>query len=315
MILASCVGYNGTWATAGVGSTAYAAGGGFQMLSFTSSSTGLGTEAQVVNTAMAGTYVPTFIDTNPSGDVLACNTVAIKAASQTAATGVQRGNVWEQATVAESTTRSWTHTVVSTSNSLLVVKLHTGQSIGGSAPTVTFNSVAMTNMSGSVCWNGTTYGENCVVVFTLVNPPSGAHTVAVTYTGTTSGVEQSEDFENVNQSTPTSGAQTANGTAASSSLTVTTGKTGDWVDDALMTGATTIAVSGSMVQDWQYDDTAYGYESADGHAPGAASVTLGWTFGGSKELAHIAFDIEQGAISEGSFRGGPSNWGGPASTQ
>jgi hypothetical protein len=269
-------------------------GGGYALINQTSSSTGLTAEAGVLNTAVSGTYVPTVADPNQGAQNYACNAVAIKSANQTATAGVTRGNIWAQQTDATSTTRSWTHTTASATNSLLVVTLHSLSSQSGVAPTVTYNSVSMTN-AGHICYNSTNYGAVCDVVFYKTAPPTGAHTVAVTYSNTTAGEEESEDFADVNQTTPITGIQSeAPATPLSTSTVTVTSALGDWVSShiAYNAGLNTIAVGGTLVQDWQAKLPATGLFVGDAYAPGAASVTSTWTSTSAVEdHAQIAFDI------------------------
>jgi hypothetical protein len=261
------------------------------------------TQVAVLNAGVAGTYVPAMIDARASTDNIACNTVAIKAASQVAQGGtIFPGNAWAQVTNTTSTTRSWTHVVAGGSNSLLVVSLHYRNSQSGFAPTVTYNSVSMTHTQLNCFNQGSGGTANCVDVFQLTAPSSGSHTVSVTYHATTDGHETSEDFSNTNQTTPITSIQNDTTANSSSSVTVTS-TTGDWVSSHFsgQSGPTSLCAANSVVQDYNLKNSANGFWGGIGHAFGSSSVTMNWTTSSTSSCpgtaigdnhTHVAFDIQ-----------------------
>jgi hypothetical protein len=258
----------------------------------------LWTEVMATNTGVAGSYVPTFQD-GSNADNDACNVVGIKAANQSTASGVYQGNGYGQFTNSNSTSRSWTHTVAGGSNRLLTVSLHYRVSQAGIAPTVTYNGASMSRTQLTCFNNGLIY---CVDVFQLLSPTSGAHGVSVTYGTATDGAEGSEDFANVNQTTPITGIQTDVTASSGSSVTVTS-TSGDWVSSRWtgQSGPTALCAASSTVQDYQKKVPLNGLWTGFGHAPGAASVTMNWTTSSTTlcpgtaigdNHAHVAFDIQ-----------------------
>lgn len=85
-------------------------------------------------------------------------------------------------TIAAATPLTWSHTCTGSDRALLV-GVSVGQlPVGGLTLTVTYNSVAMTQL-GTVASNNNTDGY--VVLFGLLAPASGANTVSVGWTGGT----------------------------------------------------------------------------------------------------------------------------------
>ena len=257
----------------------------------------LWTAVGAANTGAAGNYLPRF-QSGSSADNDACNVVAIKAASQTASTGVYPGNGYAQGTDTSSTSRSWTHTVAGGSNGLLLVKLLYRNAQSGN-PTVTYNSVSMSRVQFSCYNNGT---STCIDVYQLTSPASGAHTVSVTYTSSTDGHEASEDFSNVNQTTPVTGIQTDLTSSSGSSVTVTS-RAGDWVSSQWtgISGPTSLCAASSTNSDYVFKTPTFGVWGGFGHATGASTVTMNWTTSSTASCpgsavgdnhAHMAFDIQ-----------------------
>jgi len=166
-------------------------------------------------------------------------------------------------------------------------------------PTVTYNSVSMSRVQLSCYNNGT---STCIDAYQLTSPASGAHTVSVTYTSSTDGHEASEDFSNVNQTTPIASIQTDLTSGSGSSVTVTS-QTGDWVSSQWTgtSGPTSLCAASSTNSDYVFKIPTFGVWGGFGHALGASSVTMNWTTSSTAACpgsavgdnhAHMAFDIQ-----------------------
>jgi hypothetical protein len=126
---------------------------------------------------------------------------------------------------------SWSHTIGNHPDEILIVAANAQ---AGSNPatvtSVTYNGVPLTMLATLSA------AESAGGVWYMVNPPAGAHTVTVTYSGTFGGVgAEATSFYNVDQANPIGGfnTQTVNfGTSVSTTLTGT--NAGQLVFDALL---------------------------------------------------------------------------------
>src|SRR5579864_5912172 len=164
---------------------------------------------------------------------------------------------------------SWSHTVGSGSNRVLVVGV-----VGGCTPSVNYGGVALTQVSQVL--NNNSAG-NLTDLFVLVAPATGTNTVQVSYSGCTSDVEAgSISFTGVNQSTPLAHVTTNFGSGTNPGVTVTSAS-GDMVVDVVGNGSAITSSSQSLR--WvknQNGNTAHG-NGAQSTAAGAASVTMGYS--------------------------------------
>jgi len=167
------------------------------------------------------------------------------------------------------TSLSWSHTVGSGSNRVLVVGV-----VGNCTPSVSYGGTTLTRVA-HVNNNNTTPGSTDL--FELTNPRSGTNTVQVSYTGCTSDVEAgSISFTGVNQTTPLAHVSTNFGSGTSPQVTITSA-TGDMVVDVIGNGSTISSSSQSLR--WiknQNGNTAAG-NGAQSTALGASSVTMRYT--------------------------------------
>ncbi len=170
---------------------------------------------------------------------------------------------------ATATSASWSHTCTG-SNLVLVVGLAIGITGTGSS-SVTYNGVSMTSL-GAVNSNNATAGY--CQLFGLVNPASGANTVAITTSPAGSITGGSLSF------TGASGvgtAVTAFGSSTAPSVAVTGTTSGNVVADVVSNGST-IASSNQTLR-WLLDnnnDTAAGHGAGSTAAAGG-SVTMSYS--------------------------------------
>jgi fibronectin type 3 domain-containing protein len=164
---------------------------------------------------------------------------------------------------------SWSHTVGSGSNPVLVVGV-----VGGCTPSVTYAGVSMTH-AGQVFNNN--QSPETTDLFVLTAPATGKNTVQVSYSGCTSDVEAgSISFTGVNQSTPLAHVTTNYGSGSSAAVTVTSAS-GDMVVDVVGTGSAITSSSQTLL--WlknQNGNTGHG-NGAQSMAAGASSVTMGYS--------------------------------------
>jgi len=133
---------------------------------------------------------------------------------------------------------TWTHTVGSLSDGLLVVGCAAQGSSGGlmaDATAASFNGSAMTKVSDDL--NSTVSSrQSGVVFFILKNPTSGVHTVSTTWSSAFSNHTQhctSISYGGVSQTNPVDATTTFQGATSTATLnitsTITTTANNDWV--------------------------------------------------------------------------------------
>jgi len=186
------------------------------------------------------------------------------------------------------TSISWNHTC-SGSNRALIVAVGFNTFGGISISSVTYNSVAMTDIGGIT--NGSSRRSQ---LFKLSNPTSGDHVVQVNFSGTCSNAGgTSVSFTGAHQTTASLTGTLATATGASStppSISVSSGS-GQIVIDNLVHHPLEVVSQGSgqTLQDLSGDGGAY--ENNVSTEPGAASVTMSWTIeseGGNWSLAGVS---------------------------
>ena len=94
---------------------------------------------------------------------------------------------------------SWSHTCGTLTNGVLIVSInmHGGSTPGVSA--ISYNGVAMTQIGST--YNPVSYER--LMHYRLVNPASGAHTISITFSGTTDEVyPYASSYSGVDQTTP-----------------------------------------------------------------------------------------------------------------
>ena len=124
------------------------------------------------------------------------------------------------------TSVSWSHTTGTASNRLLVVavSVHVATGTPTNVASVTYGGVPLTQVTTALY-----SGANPQVrtyVFQLLNPSSGARTIAVTFAASALYVCGATTYANVDQSTPIQNSATATGSSASPSVLVTATGTG-----------------------------------------------------------------------------------------
>ncbi len=195
------------------------------------------------------------------------------------------------------TTLTFSHTVTSNTDGLLTVC--TGNRNGASETTgVTFNGDAMTKAADHT---DTTYGVIRASLWYLKMPDTGTHDVEITTAATPTVITMggAASFTGVDQTTPVSNPNTADGNSVSSSVTITS-STGSMVVDCFYgAGANSLAAVPTQTGIWSYIEGAGTTDLAgQSRASGAASVAMAWDFDGVTE-AWVAMGMSMNAASGG----------------
>ena len=132
---------------------------------------------------------------------------------------------------------SWSHTV-GTGASILVVGLAVEDTTSSilSPSSITYNGVAMTAVPSSSATSGSSTFDRSQL-FYLLNPPSGVHTVAVSFGGAINNIAAGSVSLSGTTGAPGAAAiaTATSGSAISASVNVTTA--GSWVVDVVCSGA------------------------------------------------------------------------------
>lgn len=178
---------------------------------------------------------------------------------------------------------SFSYTTPSGNNRLLVVGVPRSN-MTGNVTSVTYNSQSLTKLAESM---GSFTG---VDFWYLLNPPTGAHTIAITSGSTELQAYLAQSYNNVNQSTPVGTAVTGSKTDNPALDLVVTSATNELVNTIVSGGAATYTTS-------QYLTASKTNSSLLGQAtalPGAASVTSSW-LPNSFSMAAVAVPIKAGS--------------------
>lgn len=147
--------------------------------------------------------------------------ISVESAALPAVTGVAFDAVSNSAAQVAQTTYTWSHTCTGANRFLAVdvSLLSAGQTVTG----ITYNGVALSPITGASGSTVTSFGR--VECWGLVNPASGANTIAVTLSGSVTSAATAVSYTGVNQSAPTEAgnfAQATNIGAADATVMVTT---------------------------------------------------------------------------------------------
>ena len=173
-------------------------------------------------------------------------------------------------------TYSWSHTCWSV-NRYLFVSVSMLSVAGSSVTSITYNGVAMTFIGAQA----SAVGAVRVELWGLIAPASGSNTVAVTLSAALDSVASAISLNNVHQTSPTEGFNSATATnvgAADATVNVTTVADNDWVLDGVATDDTAITVgAGQTSRNNVTGALGSGANSTEGPKTPAGSVTMSWT--------------------------------------
>lgn len=196
-----------------------------------------------------------------------------------------------------STTISWSHTVGTQSNRLLMVQIVTYDP-SYNVTAVTYNGSSLTQLSETPCGGATSCRNE---VWYLVNPPSGTHTITATTSNSARLTGAAISFYNVNQTTPFGTPAIDTGHTTSSSVTANTNSTQFAIDfygnQAYQTytpspgaGQTQLVTAGQS----SVEDIAISTKTA-----GVSSTTFTWSWSSTNGYADIAVGINPSSSGSG----------------
>lgn len=141
-------------------------------------------------------------------------------------------------------------------------------------------------------------GNKRAVIWKRENPPSGLQTVQlITSSSLFDHTTETIAWRGTPTSDATSGGQSSSGTATSTSTpAVTTGAAGDVVLDTLYHDVTEAVTEGAgQTEEWDAIGLA-GANGAGSTEPGAASVTMSFSFPTSQIFLHVAVNIKATSV-------------------
>jgi hypothetical protein len=203
---------------------------------------------------------------------------------------IEFDNVSSNAEKGYSTTLSWSHTVGTGSDRILIVGI-AGEDSSESdlvISSVTYGSANMTLVSGSSATGGSGAFKIKTELYYLLNPDSGTDTVTVTYSGNTaSRAGGAVSLLNVAQQAAEAVSTNANESTNTISTNITTQTDGAWVVDVVgcgNSGSFTTTTSG-MVE--RFDETTTDSSGAGStkSVSSAGSTTMSWEHTGANRMA------------------------------
>jgi len=193
-----------------------------------------------------------------------------------------------------STTLSWSHTIGSGNNRVLVVGVVAKDSVAADQiiSSVKFNGVNMTAVPGStksrVVYSGTSYSSTLRTdLYYMLNPPVGAYTVLITYNGSVSyRVGGAVSLTNVKQQAPEAvAANAATATAISTALTVP--NSGAWIVDVVGHSNSGTFTTSTSTERWDKNSGNHTGACSTRAVTTPGSNTTTWTYSGSSgTIAH-----------------------------
>ncbi|MCK4786371.1 MAG: hypothetical protein KAV87_21615, partial [Desulfobacteraceae bacterium] len=188
---------------------------------------------------------------------------------------------------------SWSHTIGSGSNRVLVVALanEDGSESDMQISSIKFNGLYMTYVSGSSIF----YDPIKVDLYYMLEsalPSAGTYTVEITYAGTVSDlIGGAISLVNVKQQAPEAVATNSDGDNNVISTNITTQSNGAWVVDVVAheKGENFITTTSGMVERWDEDSGAHTGAGSTKPVASAGSTTMSWEFdGGTDAIIHSA---------------------------
>lgn len=176
------------------------------------------------------------------------------------------------------TSASWSHTVGTGSNRMLVVGVSLVDTSTNNVTGITYGSVALTRI-GTVSRTSSSY-RYITEIWYLLSPASGTDTITVNVANTASIVAGAVSFAGVNLGDPIGAFVSANGSSRTPSVNATT-VAGDVVIDTMTTrGGRTCTVGSGQTAQWNPTSAGgSGYAKGQGSTKLAAggSTTMSWS--------------------------------------
>jgi hypothetical protein len=186
------------------------------------------------------------------------------------------------------TTLSWSHTVGSGNNRVLVVGVVAEDSVVADQiiSSVKFNGVNMTAVSGStksrVVYSGSSYSSTLRTdLYYMLNPPVGTYTVLITYNGSVSyRVGGAVSLTNVKQQAPEAVAANA-ATATAISTTLTVPNSGAWIVDVVGHSNSGSFTTSTATERWDKNSGNHTGACSTKAVTTPGSNTITWIYSGS----------------------------------
>ncbi|MHC4738551.1 MAG: beta strand repeat-containing protein, partial [Planctomycetota bacterium] len=203
---------------------------------------------------------------------------------------IEFDNVSSNAVTGASTTLSWSHTVGTGSDRILIVGIagEDGDESDLIISSVTYGSANMTFVSGSSATGGTGVFKMKTELYYLLNPDSGTDTVTVTYSApVTSRCGGTISLSNVKQQTAEAVATSANESTNNISTNITTQTDGAWVVDVVGCGSSGSFTTTAAGMTERFDVTTIDSSGAGSTKPvaSAGSTTMSWEHTGANRMA------------------------------
>jgi hypothetical protein len=192
-------------------------------------------------------------------------------------------------TATNAASASWTHTVGTGTDRILIVGLATEDTSTSvlNVSAITCNGVAMTAVSNSTATAGSSTFDRSQL-FYILNPASGSNTISVTWGGAVNGVSAgSISLSGVTQSAPSVAAiaSATSGTTISANVAVATA--GSWLVSVANSGASNaVLTAGSgQIKRWGVGQTNSGGAGSTAAPASTGTVSTSWTASSSSQLA------------------------------
>ncbi len=188
----------------------------------------------------------------------------------------------------ELTSLSWSHTVASGANRILLVFFYYWRNGGQTISGITYNSVALTKLDSQL--NGDAQ-QRILEIWYLLNPDTGTHTIAATGTGSAASKQGGAlSLLGVLQSAPTS--FKTSGDSNNCSVNVT-GATGDLFVDGWGKSGTNASTTPGTGQTKFIGFSQSSNQTLDcSYKDGTTSTTMSWTASNANDWAQIAVRVQ-----------------------
>ena len=181
---------------------------------------------------------------------------------------------------------SLSHTTSGTDRLMLVgVSMHFDN---GSVTALTYNGVSLSFVGA----RADALARSRVEIWAMVAPPTGTHSLAVTFASGRAGVVGAMTFTGVNQATPYGAFSSAQGNSATASLTGVASAAGEFVFGVVNHHQGTALTPTGTGQNEYWDRVAENANGGGTLQAGAASVNLSWSLSGSEKWAVGALAIK-----------------------
>jgi hypothetical protein len=165
---------------------------------------------------------------------------------------------------------------------------------GVSISSITYNGVSLASMV-----SGTHEGSNGFqAIWGLVAPATGANNVVVTFSASCEHAVGATSRNGVDQTTPAGSSNTASGSSTGPTVDVSSAS-GEVVIDVCSAFSTTFAQGTGQTERWDLGNSGGIEEAASSDEAGAATVTMSWTLGTSRQwgMAAVALKPSSGGTT------------------